>query len=261
MEERIPKIIHYVWLGGEKSELAEKCIKTWKEACPDFEIREWNESNFDVNSHPFLKAAYENKKWAFASDYIRLAVLEEYGGIYLDVDVEILKDLTPLLENEAFFGFEHESLLQTSTFGCIKHHPYIKEFLKTYDKKQFIKKNGKYDTTPNTEVLTVLLQHLHNLKVNNTYQELENCVTVYTNDYFCPKNYMTGKIRKTENTFAVHHFDGSWLKESRKKSDKFLGKIVALIGEKTSNKFSSMYFKSHLKNVWKKLNIETPNKH
>lgn len=253
METQIPKIIHYVWLGAEKPELAKKCIESWKKFCPDFEIREWNENNFDINSHPFLKEAYENRKWAFASDYIRLDVLERCGGVYLDVDVEILKDLTPLLNHGAFFGFEHGSLLQTSTFGCVKNHPFISEFLKTYDNKHFVNKKGKFETTPNTEILTVLLQHKHGLKVDNTYQQLEDGVAVFPNDYFCPKNYMTGKVHGTENTYCIHHFDGSWLKDSKKKADRFFGKVVSLIGEKTADRFAAAYFKSHLKKVWKNI--------
>lgn len=252
--QKIPKLIHFVWLGGEKPEVAKKCIESWKKFCPDFEIMEWNEKNFDINSHPFVLEAYQHKKWAFASDYIRLYVVEKYGGIYFDSDVEVVKDLTPLLQHESFFCFEHSALVATSTFGCVKNHPVIQEFLKLYQDRHFVKKNGKFNTNANTELLTALLKFRHGLKVDNSLQELDDGVVVFPNEYFCPKNYMTGKVHKTQNTYCIHHFDGSWLKESKKKMDKFFGKIVSCIGEKNAQKFSNMYFKNHLKKVWRQLN-------
>ncbi len=250
-ENKIPKIIHFVWLGGEKSPIAQKCIESWKKNCPDFQIVEWNEKNFDVNSHPFVKEAVEKKKWAFASDYIRLWALAKFGGIYLDTDVEVCKDLTPFTELNAFFGFEHRYVLQASTFGCAKNHPYLIDFLKIYDGRHFIDEKGKQAVTPNTEILTALLKYKYGLELNNTYQKLSDGVVVFPNEYFCPKNYMTGKISKTQNTYCIHHFDGSWLKTSKKKRDRLFGKFVKIIGEKTAIRFAGMYYKSQFKKIWK----------
>lgn len=134
----IPKRIHYCWFGrGEKPKLAQKCIARWKKHCPDYEIIEWNEDNFDISSHPYARFCYEQKKWAFLSDYIRLVVVEQYGGIYFDTDVELLKNLDGLLHHEAFYGFENNSHVNTGQgFGSETHHPTVKAMLGEYQQLQ-----------------------------------------------------------------------------------------------------------------------------
>ena len=123
----IPKIIHYCWFGrGEKPELAKKCIASWKKSCPDFEIREWNEDNCDYLSIPFMAEAYAVKKYAFVSDVMRLIVLEQYGGVYFDTDVEVVRDISPLLDDEGFIGFENDQFVNSGQVMAAKaHHPVI----------------------------------------------------------------------------------------------------------------------------------------
>lgn len=154
----IPKIIHYCWFGGQpKPEMVLKCIESWKKYCPDWEIIEWNESNFDVSSHPYMKEAYERKMWAFVSDVARLLLVYNYGGIYLDTDVELHESLNELLIERAFFAFESDVYINTGVgFGCEKGHKSVETMLHYYDKRNFIK-NGKINTKPcpvgNTEAL------------------------------------------------------------------------------------------------------------
>ena len=131
----IPKKIHYVWVGGgEKSEAIKKCMATWKNHLNGYEITEWNEKNFDIESNPFLKAAYKAKKWAYVSDFIRAKVIYEYGGIYLDTDILLLDNFDDFLNNRAFVGFENPSYPFTAVFGAEKGHPFVKEMLDYYDR-------------------------------------------------------------------------------------------------------------------------------
>ena len=118
---KIPKIIHYCWFGNKQlSEMAKKCIASWKKQCPDYKIIEWNEENFDINCNTYVKEAYREKKWAFVSDVARLHALVNYGGIYMDTDVEVLKSLNVILNNEAIIGFECDSRIQTGFMACVK---------------------------------------------------------------------------------------------------------------------------------------------
>ena len=131
----IPKVIHYCWFGGKKIPLEfRRYMKSWRKFCPDYEIREWNESNFDVFAHPFTKSAYEAKAWAFVSDYARLKVVYEHGGIYLDTDVELLKSFDELLMEQGFAGMERPGVVALGLgFGAEPKHPLIKEFMEYYE--------------------------------------------------------------------------------------------------------------------------------
>lgn len=201
-EKKIPHIIHYFWFGGgNKSENVEKCIASWKRFCPDFEIREWNESNYDVHKHPFMEKAFNDKKWAFVSDYARLDVLYTYGGIYLDTDVEVIKDLSPLCEQAGYMGFETDELIGDGQgFGFSAGHPILRDMMNEYtDLDEYIE-----SPKLRTKVLKT-----HGLKLNGSFQNVED-VAVYPTDYFCPLDYRTGKTVITPNTYSIHHFDGSW---------------------------------------------------
>ena len=140
----IPKIIHYCWFGrGEKPELAKKCIASWKKFCPDFEIREWNEDNCDYLAMPFMAEAYAAKKYAFVSDVMRLVVLEQYGGVYFDTDVEVLRDISPLLDDEGFIGFENDQYVASGlTIAAEAHHPVIQAMIEEYKKLHFAGADG-----------------------------------------------------------------------------------------------------------------------
>jgi mannosyltransferase OCH1-like enzyme len=151
----IPKIIHYCWFGRNPlPDDYRRYMDSWKTQCPDYEIVEWNEDNFDVTQNTYCREAYEAKKWAFVSDYARLAILCEYGGIYTDADVECLKPLDDFLELEAFSGFNSPTLISSGVMACQANFLLYREFLEYYDERHFIKKDGTYDTTPNTIIMT-----------------------------------------------------------------------------------------------------------
>ena len=239
----IPKKIHYIWVGGNPlTPLAEKCIESWKKYCPDYEIVRWDESNFDVNQNQYCKEAYENKKWAFVSDYIRLKVLYEEGGIYMDTDVEVVKPLDKFLSNPAFSGFENDTMIPTGIIAAEKYNPWVYKLLKEYDDKHFVKKNGSFDLTTNVETITKVTQeHSPNLVLNNTYQDLGD-VVFYTKDYFCPIDYQAKELLKTENTHTIHWFAGSWVPKPTfvAKIKNWIKKIVkTVIGKKNVEKIKA----------------------
>lgn len=206
----IPKIIHYCWFGGKpKNELAEKCIRSWKIFCPDYEMVEWNESNFDISAAPlYVRQAYEAGRWAFVTDYVRLVGLTRMGGVYMDTDVEVIKPLDQYLHHRGFAGFEAPDRVQTGLLACEKGHPLFLEFMAHYDNAVFLKEDGTQDITTNVEVLTALCKK-HGLRLDGTYQELEG-FTVYPKDVFCPVEYETMKLKKTRRTVVIHWFSGSW---------------------------------------------------
>lgn len=206
----IPKIIHYCWFGkNKKSPLVQKCIASWKHYCKDYDIREWNEDTFDIESCSFTKEAYAAKKWAFVSDYARLSILKKHGGIYVDTDVEIIRPLDCFLQHKAFSGFENNTAIPTGIMGAEAGNPWIAYLLTYYDKRHFISWNGKCNTTTNVKIITRMTKNAYPFHADNTYQELEN-VVIYPKEYFCPKDYTTGQIHCTENTYCIHHFNGSW---------------------------------------------------
>ena len=206
----IPKIIHYCWFGGKpKNELAEKCIRSWKKFCPDYELVEWNEENFDISTAPlYVRQAYEAGRWAFVTDYVRLVGLTQMGGIYMDTDVEVIKPLDKYLHHQGFAGFETLDRVQTGLLACEKGHPLFLEFLEHYHSAVFLKEDGTQDITTNVEVLTALCER-HGLRLDGTYQELDG-FAVYPKDVFCPVEYETMKLKKTRRTAVIHWFSGSW---------------------------------------------------
>ena len=150
----IPKIIHYVWVGGKPlTPLAKKCIASWKKYCPDYEIRRWDENNFNINENLYCKEAYENKKWAFVSDYIRVKVLYDYGGIYMDTDVEVIKPLDRFLVHKAFSGYENETSIPTGIIASEKKGKWIEALLRDYDDKKFILEDKKMNLETNVSNL------------------------------------------------------------------------------------------------------------
>ena len=212
----IPKIIHYCWFGGNpKPKLAEKCIKSWKKYCPDYEIVEWNEDNFDLSATPnYVRQAMEAGRWAFVTDYVRLRALTEQGGVYMDTDVELVRPLDPYLKHQAFAGFEHPERVQTGLLACEKEFPLFQEFLHHYDNISFLLPDGTADTTTNVQVLTDLCLS-KGLVLNDRLQTVAG-LTIYPKEIFCPVDFDTKVLKKTRKTVAIHWFSGSWQTEEER---------------------------------------------
>lgn len=210
----IPKKIHYVWVGGkEKPKDIKRCIKTWKNNLKDYEIIEWNENNFDINSHPFCKAAYKAKKWAFVSDYIRAYVIYKEGGIYLDTDVLVLNDFDDFLNNKAFVGFENIEHPFTAVFGAEKKHPLLKDMLDYYDKLDDYKFSFENN---NTISVSNILINKYGCKTNNEFQILNKDIAVYPDGILC---------NPSKESVAIHVFTGTWMDEAKplvRKFNKFI---------------------------------------
>ena len=208
----IPKILHYCWFGNKPlGRDTVRFIQGWKKLCPDYQIRRWDESNSPWKDSLYAQQAYQEKKWAFVSDYVRLKVLWEYGGIYLDTDVELKKSLDGFLDTACFIGFEEPYRLGSAVIGAEPKQAWIGELLADYEKKSFLKEDNMLDLTANTRIITQYLIKHEGLALNNTKQFLNNGLMVYSSDYFSPKSYDTGRFCSSEHTVAIHHFEGSWL--------------------------------------------------
>ena len=224
----IPKTIHYCWFGGgELPELAKRCIESWDTYCPDYKIVEWNERNFDLNLFPYAREAYESRKYAFVTDVVRLYALANYGGFYMDTDVEVVASLEPLRCYEAVSGFESETEIPTGLMASIPHQPMICELLSEYEHLHFLDDSGHMDLTTNVVRITNTCSS-YGFIPNNTFQVV-NGFTFLPKDYLCPKDHATGRIARTENTLAIHHFNGSWQSDE----DRF----ARLVAEKIPRSF------------------------
>ncbi len=221
----IPKIIHYCWFGGNPlPKLARKCIKSWKKFCPDYEIIRWDESNFDVPAAPlYVRQAYEAKKWAFVTDYVRLKVIYDNGGIYMDTDVELIKSLDGLLSHKAYFGFEKSGFddkdyVNTGLgFGAEKGCPILLEMMNDYEKDPFVLEDGSFDGTTCPKRNTLALMQ-YGFIPDGQYQELDG-IAVYPAPVFCPLSYDDGVLRKDKQTISIHWFTASWWSREMQKSN------------------------------------------
>lgn len=207
----IPKIIHYCWFGGkEKPESVQRMLRTWRKHCPDYQLKEWNETNFDIHINRYCEEAYARRKWAFVSDVARLWALYHEGGIYMDTDVEVLRPLDELLKHKAFLGFEGTQWIATNIMGAEPNNGLIGEFLASYDARAFVKADGSLNQTTNVEEWTRLLTQSQGLVLNGKKQQVHD-FTVYPSEYFTPYDYLTGKVIRTSQTYTIHWFDQSWI--------------------------------------------------
>ena len=244
----IPKVIHYCWFGRNSlPPLAIKCIESWKKYLPDYEIKEWNEDNFDVNIVPYTKEAYAAKKYAFVSDYARFWVLYRYGGLYFDTDVEVIKPLDDIIAKGPFMGCENEVGDKGATalavapglgLGVNPGLGLYKEILDIYASLHFVSPDGNLNLKTVVEYTTEVLCK-HGLRNVNDVQECAG-VWIYPKKYFCPMDYETGKRTDTENTYTVHHYAASW--HGRK--EKLYLHIKRLFGERIAK---------YCSRLWKKL--------
>ena len=196
----IPKIIHYVWVGNNpKPKDIKKCMKTWKKHLKDYKIIEWNESNFDISSHPSVKKAHEAIKWAYVSDYIRMYAIYNYGGIYLDTDVLVLENFDKFLNNKVFVGFERENYPFTAVFGAEKKNKFIKKLLDYYDNLDAY--NFDFENNNTISVSNILINE-YGCSKENKEQLLKDGIKVYKDDILC---------NPSKNSTTVHIFTGTWL--------------------------------------------------
>lgn len=255
----IPRKIHYCWFGGNpKPKLAKKCFRTWRKYCPGYEIVEWNEENYDLSAAPlYVRQAYEAKKWAFVTDYVRLQVVYEQGGIYLDTDVELRKPLEPLLANRAYFGFEDGKLVNTGCgFGAEKGAQILRDLMDDYRDIPFLRADGDFDNLPCPQRNTAAFLR-RGLRQDNSMQTLDNGVLILPSDYLNPKDWKTGELHITENTISVHHFGASWytpemLRDLKKKQRmEWLRHLPSTIGWKLLGKEHYERVRSVIRNLGK----------
>ena len=230
----IPKKIHYVWVGGnEKNNTIKQCMKTWGKHLEGYEVIEWNENNFDIDSHPFVKAAYKAKKWAYVSDYIRAYVIYKYGGIYLDTDILVLDNFDRFLNNRAFVGFENPQYPFTAVFGAEPGHPLVKDMIEYYDRLY----EYKFDFEKNNTIsVSDLLIKKYHCKVGNKFQILDEDIAVYPDTVLC---------NPSENSISIHVFTGTWL-EGKKALAR---KINVFLKIHVTNKKRAKLFRKYIMRV------------
>lgn len=252
----IPKTIHYFWFGGEKKpDIFYKCLSSWRKYAPDFSIKEWNEHNFDINFCLYSAQAYQAKMYAFVSDAARYQVLYEHGGIYLDTDVEILRPLDLLLDNQLFMGFEDESSVAPGLIiGTVPKDKVIWELCKEYESRSFLDENGLPDKTTVCQITSVLLKK-YGFILDGSFQRQENR-TLYPQNYFCPLDFKTGKIEITLNTFTLHHYAATWHDDRYRRQIRYVQKLSRLLGYNLAYSFVNAIFilkYSGFKNFIKKM--------
>lgn len=234
----IPKIIHYCWLSEDPfPELIDNCIKTWKKNLPDYEFMLWDTKRFPLSKKQWVKDAFESKKYAFAADYIRLYAVYNYGGIYLDTDIEVIKSFNDLLERPYFVGAEGLGIIEAGVFGAEKESDWIKSCLDYYKGKSFIKEDGSFNTLTLPRIMMSQISKVRTIKevlpeeVNPETQSSDNeNIYMFPEDFFCAKNHGTGKIEQTDNTYCIHHFAMSWLPKKTTRLPNLKRKLMGYFG-------------------------------
>lgn len=224
----IPKIIHYVWVGGkEKPKDIMRCMKTWNKHLKGYKVIEWNEKNFDINAHPFVKAAYNAKKWAYVSDYIRAYAIYTYGGIYLDTDILLLDNFENFLKHNAFVGFENPQYPFTAVFGAEAGHPLVKDMLNYYDKLDAY--SFDFENNNTISVSDILIKK-YGCEIGNKYQVIKDGIVVYPDTILC---------NPSKDSVSVHVFTGTWLDEKKR----FARKVNTFLKLRITNKKRAQIFR------------------
>ncbi len=209
----IPKVIHYCWLSNDPVPAnLQTCMDSWKVKLPDYDFILWNLERFDINASQWVREAFEARKYAFAADYIRLYAVFHYGGIYMDMDVEVVKSFDDLLASPYILGLESESGIEAGVFGAEKYNPFLKKCLAYYAGRSFLKENGTFDMRPLPAVMLEILTGSYLLGERNAVGIPLDSRRMYLfpPDYLTAKSYLSGKIEATERTYTIHHFAGSW---------------------------------------------------
>lgn len=258
----IPKIIHYCWFGGNSlSGQAKKCIDSWKKFFPDYKIKEWNESNFDINYCDYTKEAYEAKKWAFVSDVARFKILYENGGLYFDTDVEVIKSFDDIISNGAFMGFENDKKCLVNPglgLGVEAGNQFYKEMLELYSKQHFKLKDGNFDTTTIVHYTTSKMKS-YGLKKSIGVQKVCD-INIYPQRFFNPKGGVDGELVITEDTYSIHHYDASWFSEEENYAKELIEKYRKFMPKKLAGHVGCFFaeckyrgFRGAVKNIFVKI--------
>lgn len=235
----IPKVIHYCWFGhNEKPELLQKCIASWKKYCPDYQIIEWNEDNYDLSQTPkYVQQAYSAGKWAFVTDYARLDVIYHKGGIYLDTDVELIKGLDSLLSYNGFLGYETDNSVNTGLgFGAIAGLPLLKDLMDDYMDCTFLTEEGMFDLLPCPQRNAPVFEK-NGLNADGKKQILQDNILILPPEYLCPLDYQTGHMNITDHTFSIHWFSASWVDENAKRYKRNLDRMARFVGRYNADRF------------------------
>lgn len=216
----IPKIIHYCWLSLDNAPFPEEmkaCVETWKKYLPDYEFKLWDLSSFDIESSQWVRDAYYSKKYAFAADYIRCYALYNYGGIYLDCDVQILKSFDPLLHLPYFIGREQSEYgIESAIIGFEKGNALVKDLLDYYENRRFILGNNKFDTRPIPSIILECVNNKYRLKEISSIKDFDyssDVISVFDTTFFSPKKWDTKELIVSPNSYSIHHYSGTWLKK------------------------------------------------
>lgn len=218
--QRIPKVIHYCWFGGRPiPEQYREWMKSWEQCCPDYEIVEWNERTYDVKKNNYIRQAYEMGKWAFVSDYARIDIIHKYGGIYLDTDVELIKNIDEMLMNDGFCGFESNKYVAYGLgFGAKKCHTIVSAIKEYYDNVSFVLEDGTLNQVSCPIIQTEIMKK-HGLICNGEFQVVDG-MTVYPSRVLCGMSPHSFRIqRNLEDTYAIHHYSGSWIENFQEKNN------------------------------------------
>ena len=231
----IPKIIHYVWVGGNpKPQNIQRCMKTWTKHLQDYQIIEWTEHNFDIHENKYVEQAYQAKKWAFVSDYIRAKAVCEMGGIYMDTDVLVLDDLHDLLNNRAFVGFENKENPFTAVFGAEKGHPLIKDMLSYYDDRDFTFDKQDQLAGVNTVSVSDILKNKYGAQPNNKEQQLQEGIHVYPDGVLC---------NPSAQSKTIHVFTGTWMEGAKPLKRKLVTALKVRIKTKKEAALYARFFR------------------
>ena len=225
----LPKVIHYCWFGGKPlPKPAVRCIRSWEKYLPEYEIIEWNEKNFDVNSVPYVAEAYRCGKYAFVSDYVRFWVLYRYGGLYFDVDVEMIAKIDDIVERGNFMGYEHGmSIAPGLGLGLEPGMPIVRTLLDEYERSHFLIDGRMMMSRTVVNVVTDLLLPQGVRRVDDGIDRIGD-IYIYYPEYFSPLDHRSDVLMITENTRSIHHYDASWKSPSQKIKDRF----IRIIGPK-----------------------------
>lgn len=241
----IPKIIHYCWFGkNPKPEIINTYIKSWEKFFPEYEIIEWNEKNFPIDKAcEYVKQAYESKKYAFVSDYVRLYALFQMGGIYFDTDIEAMADIKHYLEGKkAVFGFEDDYYVMTGFMSAEPRLDCFRKLIEIYDQKSFLLPSGKYDTLPNPVIVTEVLEQ-YGLVPNGKKQTFSSGFDIYPYDYFSAYNIAYQKLNITENTCLIHHCIGTWQNPKDRIKPFLKSLLLKTIGENNFKYLKDRFYK------------------